>query len=149
VIKEIGEGKISLVAGGSPAESGRPTAVRRRESDLGVSPVDDDPDLGRRAAGGSAWRAHGGDGGRWRGASVRGVGRLSMAQLVRSASTSELERRYWRGRRGRRSTGGSGRREGGLNNEGGDRLGATIVLAEGSGVEAQWPALDAWSGGGQ
>jgi hypothetical protein len=30
---------------------------------------------------------------------VRGVGRLSLARLVRSASTSELGRRYWRGRR--------------------------------------------------
>jgi hypothetical protein len=77
---------------------------------------------------------------------VRGVGRLSMAQLVRSASTSELGRCYWRGRWGRRSTRGDDRREGGLDNEGGGRLRATTVLVEGSGVEAheggvQWPAL--------
>jgi hypothetical protein len=36
--------------------------ARRQESGLGVSPVDEDPDLGRRVAGGSPWRAHGGDG---------------------------------------------------------------------------------------
>jgi hypothetical protein len=85
---------------------------------------------------------------------VRGVGRLSLARLVRLASTSELGRRYWRGRRGQGSTGGGGRWESGLGNEGGGQLGATIVLAEGSGVEAheggaQRPALGAWSGGGQ
>jgi hypothetical protein len=77
---------------------------------------------------------------------VRGVGRLSLAQLVRSVSTSDLDRRYWRGRWGQRSTGDSGRWEGGLDNKRGGRLGATIVLAEGSGVEVhkrgvQWPAL--------
>jgi hypothetical protein len=85
---------------------------------------------------------------------VKGVGRLSLARLVRSASTSMLGQCYWRGRRGRRSTGGGGRREGGLGNEGGGWLSATTVLAEGSGVEAheggaQWPVLGAWSGGGQ
>jgi hypothetical protein len=77
---------------------------------------------------------------------MRGVGRLSLAWLVRSASTSELGRCYWRGRQGRRSTKGGGQREGSLGNEGGSRLGATTVLVKGSGVEAyegraQWPAL--------
>jgi hypothetical protein len=153
---ETEEGKIPLVSGGSPTKSGRPAAVGRWESGLGVTPVDGDPDLGRRAAGGSLWRAGGGDGCRWRGAPVGGggVGRLSLARLVRSVSTSEIGRRYWRGRWGQRSTGDGGRWEGGLGNEGGGRLGATIVLAEGSGVEVheggvQWPALGAWSGGGQ
>jgi hypothetical protein len=94
---------------------------------------------------------------RWRsveGCAGEGVGRLSLARLVSSTGTSELGQRYWRGRRGWWSTGGGGRPEGGLSNEGGGRLGATTVLAEGSGVDvheggAQWPALRAWSGGGQ
>jgi hypothetical protein len=67
---------------------------------------------------------------------VRAVGRLSLSRLVRSTSTLELGRRHWRGRRGRRSTGGGGRWEGSLGNKGGGRLSATIVLTEGSGVEA-------------
>jgi hypothetical protein len=62
--EETGEGKIPLVAGGSPVESGRPTAVGRRASGLGVSPIDEDPDLVRRAVGGSPQRACGSDGGR-------------------------------------------------------------------------------------
>jgi hypothetical protein len=103
-------GGIPFDAGGLPAKSGRPATVGRWGSSLGVTPINGDPDLGRRAVGGSPWRAHGGDGDRWRGAPVRGVSRLSLARLVRSVSTSELMRRYWRGRRGRRSTGGDGRR---------------------------------------
>jgi hypothetical protein len=46
------EGKIPLVAGGSPAKSVRPAAVGRWESGLGVTLVDNDPDLGRWAVGG-------------------------------------------------------------------------------------------------
>jgi hypothetical protein len=65
-----------------------------------------------------------------RGAPVREIGRLSLARLARLASTSELGRRNWRGRQGRRSIGGGGRREGSLDNEGGSRFGATTVLAE-------------------
>jgi hypothetical protein len=147
-------GGIPFDAGGLPAKSGRPVAVGRRGSSLGVTSADGDPDLGRRAAEGSPWRAHGGDGSQAEGCIGEGVGRLSLARLVRSVSTSELRRCYWWGRQGRRSTGGGGRQEGGLSNEEGGRLGATTVLAEGSGVEAHeggahWPALGAWCGGGQ
>jgi hypothetical protein len=99
--------------------------------------------LGRRVAGGSPWRACGGDGGRAEGCASEGVGRLSLAWSVRSVSTSELGRRYWRGRRDWRSTGGGGRRwpvvaldgKAALANEGGGQLGASRVLAEGSGSE--------------
>jgi hypothetical protein len=52
--------------------SARDRRNKGRGSGLGVTPVDGDPDLGRRAAGGSPWRAHGGDGRWWRGAPVRG-----------------------------------------------------------------------------
>jgi hypothetical protein len=65
--------------------------------------------LGRRAAGASPWRAHGGDGGQVEGGAGEGVSQLLLARLVRSASISELGRRYWRGRLGRRSTRGGGR----------------------------------------
>jgi hypothetical protein len=103
-------GGIPFDDGRQPAKSGRAAAVGRRGSGLGVTPVDGDPDLGRRVTGDSPWRAHGGDGGQWRGAPMRRVGRLSLAWLVRSVSTSELRRRYWWGQRGWRSTGGGGRR---------------------------------------
>jgi hypothetical protein len=104
------QGGIPLDAGGSPAKSGRPAAVGRRGSGLGANPVDSDPDLGRRAAGGSPELDCDGDGGQAEGCTGEGVGRRSLARLVRSASTSELGQRYWRGRWGRRSTGGGGRR---------------------------------------
>jgi hypothetical protein len=102
-------GEIPLIAGVSPTKSGRPAAVGRRGSCLGSSPGDGDPYLGRRAVGGSLELGHDGDGGWAEGCAGEGVGRLSLARLVRSASTSELGRRYWRSRRGRRSTGGGGR----------------------------------------
>jgi hypothetical protein len=69
--EEIG-GEIPFDAGGLPAKSGWPTAIGRRGSGLGVNLVDGDPELRRRAAGGS-WSliamamAVG-----WRGAPVRG-----------------------------------------------------------------------------
>jgi hypothetical protein len=99
--------EIPSDAGGLPAKFGQPTAVGWRENGLGVNPVDGDPDLGRRVVGGSPWRARSGDGGRVEGCTGERVGRLSLARLV---STSELGRRYWRGRWGRRSTRGGGRR---------------------------------------
>jgi hypothetical protein len=46
VTKETGEGKIPLVVGGSPTESSRPTTNGLLESGMGVSLVDEDPDLG-------------------------------------------------------------------------------------------------------
>jgi hypothetical protein len=42
---KTGEGKIPLIAGGSPAKSGQPAAVGRQESGLGVTPVDSDLNL--------------------------------------------------------------------------------------------------------
>jgi hypothetical protein len=54
--------------------------------------------LGRRTVGGSPWRARGDDGGRAKGCTGEGVGRLLLARLVRLVSTSELGRRYWWGR---------------------------------------------------
>jgi hypothetical protein len=86
-----------------------PVAVGRRGSCLGANPVDDDPDLGRRVAGRSTELSCDGDGGRADRCIGEGVSRLSLAQLVRSASISELGRPYWRGQRGWRSTGGGGR----------------------------------------
>jgi hypothetical protein len=50
--------------------------------------------------GGSSKLGHDGDGGRSEGCADEGVDRLSLARLVRSASTSELGRRYGRGQRG-------------------------------------------------
>jgi hypothetical protein len=83
-------GKFPFDAGGSPAEFGRPAAVGRQGNDLGVTPVKGDPDLGRRVAGGLLWRAHGADDDRAEGCAGEGVGRLSLAWLVRLESTSEL-----------------------------------------------------------
>jgi hypothetical protein len=104
------QGGIPLIANGSPAKSGRATIVGRWGSCLGANPVDGDPDLGRRVAGGSTELGCDGDGGRAEGCAGEGVGRLPLARLVRSASTSELERRYWRGRRDQRSIRDGGRR---------------------------------------
>jgi hypothetical protein len=81
-------------AGGSPAEFGRPAVVGRWENGLGVTPVDGDLDLGRRAAGGSPWWAHSGDDEWAEGCAGEVVGRLWLARLVRLESTSELGRRY-------------------------------------------------------
>jgi hypothetical protein len=103
-------GKIPSDADGSLAKFGRPAAVGRRGSSQGANPVDSDPDLGRRAAGGSPWWARGGDGDRAEGCAGEGVGRLSLAWLVRLESTSELRRRYRWGGWGWRSTRGGGRR---------------------------------------
>jgi hypothetical protein len=50
-----------------------------------------------------------GDGGRAEGCAGEGVDRLSLARLVRSASTSKLGRHYWWGQRGQRSNRGGGR----------------------------------------
>jgi hypothetical protein len=107
-LKEQGR-QIPLGVGGLPAKSGRPAAVGRRGSGLEANSVDGDPDLGRRVVGGSSELGHDGDGGRSEGCAVEGVDRLSLARLVRSASTSELGRLYWRGQRGRRSTRGGDR----------------------------------------
>jgi hypothetical protein len=104
------QGGIPLVASGSPAKSGRPTTVGRWGSCLGANPIDGDPDLGRRAVGGSPVLSCDGDSGRAEGCASEGVGRLSLVRLVRSASTSVLGRHYWRGQRSRRCTGGGGRR---------------------------------------
>jgi hypothetical protein len=104
MVDGTGEGKIPLVAGGSPAKSDRPTAVGRRGSGLGASRGDGDPDLG-----GSPELGRDNDGDRAEGCTGEGVGRLSLARLVRSVSTSELGRHYWQGWRGRRSTAGGGR----------------------------------------
>jgi hypothetical protein len=60
--------------------------------------------------GGSPELGRDGDDGRAEGCTGEGVDRLSLTRLVRLVSTSELRRRYWRGRWGRRSTGGGGRR---------------------------------------
>jgi hypothetical protein len=49
--------------------------------------------------GGSPELGRDGDGDQAEGCADEGVGRLSLARLVRSVSTSELGRRYWRGRR--------------------------------------------------
>jgi hypothetical protein len=76
------------------AKFGRLAAIGRWGSGLGANSVDDDPDLGRRAAGGSPELGCDGDGGRAEGCAGEGVGRLSLARLVRSVSTSELGRRY-------------------------------------------------------
>jgi hypothetical protein len=103
-------GEIPLVAGGSPAKSGRPAAVGQRGSSLGASSGDGDPDLGRGMAGGSPELDRNDDGGRAEGCAGEGVNRLSLARLVRSVSTSELERCYWWGRWGRRSTRGGSQR---------------------------------------
>jgi hypothetical protein len=74
-------GGIPFDAGGLPAKSGRPATVGRWGSSLGVTSVNGDPDFGRRAVGGSPWRAHGGDGDQWRGAPVRG-GQLAVVGSV-------------------------------------------------------------------
>jgi hypothetical protein len=81
-------------AGGSPAEFGRPAVVGRWENGLGVTSVDGDLDLGRRAAGGSPWWAHGGDDNRAEGCAGEVVGRLWLARLVNLESTFEIGRRY-------------------------------------------------------
>jgi hypothetical protein len=86
---KTGEGKIPLIAGGSPAKSGQPAPVGRRGS-LGANLVDGDPNLERSAVGGSPELGCDSDGGRAEGCIGEGVDRLSLAQLVRSASTSEL-----------------------------------------------------------
>jgi hypothetical protein len=65
-------GGIPFDAGGLLAKSDRPTAIGRWGSGLGVTPVDGDPDLRRRAAGGSPWQARGGDGGRVEGCASEG-----------------------------------------------------------------------------
>jgi hypothetical protein len=70
-----------FIAGGSPAKSGRPAAVGRWGSGLGVTPVDGDPDLGRRVVGGSPWQARGGDGGQAEGCAGEG-GRPAVFGLV-------------------------------------------------------------------
>jgi hypothetical protein len=92
MVDRTGEGKIPLVTGGSPAKSDWPAAVGRRGSGLGASQGDGDPDLG-----GSLELGRDSDGGRAEGCTGEGVGRLSLAQLVRSVSTSELGRHYWQG----------------------------------------------------
>jgi hypothetical protein len=66
-------GGIPFDAGGLPAKSGRPTAVGRRGSGLGVTPVDGDPDFGRRVVGDSPWWARGGDGTQAEGCAGEGV----------------------------------------------------------------------------
>jgi hypothetical protein len=58
---------------------------------MGVSPVDGDPDLGRRAAGGSTWRARGGDGDRAEGCTGEG-------SVWRSSARKERSVRYPRAR---------------------------------------------------
>jgi hypothetical protein len=80
--------------GGSPAEFGLPTVVGRWENGLGVTPVDGDLDLGRRAAGGSPWWAHGGDDDRAKGCTGEVVGWLWLARLLRLESTFEIGRHY-------------------------------------------------------
>jgi hypothetical protein len=92
-------GEIPLVADGSPTKFGRPAATGRWGSGLGASPGNSDPDLGRGTVGGSPELGHDGDGGRAEGCTGEGVGWLSLARLVRSVSTSELGRCYWRDRR--------------------------------------------------
>jgi hypothetical protein len=92
-----------------PDVGGSPAVVGRRENGLGVTPVDGDPDLGRRAVGGSPWRACGSDVDRAEGYAGEVVGRLWLARLVRMESNPELGRRYWWGRWGWRSTRGGGR----------------------------------------
>jgi hypothetical protein len=87
-------------AGGSPAKFGRLAVIGRWEIGLGVTPVDGDPDLGRRAAGGSPWRACGGDVNWAEGYAGEVVGRLWLARLVRMESNPELGQRYWWGRWG-------------------------------------------------
>jgi hypothetical protein len=74
-------------AGGSPAEFGRSAVVGRREIGLGVTSVDGDLDLGRRAAGGSPWRARGGNDDRAEECTGEVVGQLLLAWLVRWEST--------------------------------------------------------------
>jgi hypothetical protein len=90
-------GGIPFDAGGLPAESGRPATVGRWGSSLGVTPVYGDPDLGRRAVGGSPWRAHGGDGDRWRGAPVRGVSRLSLERRACACPVQAIGPTHLRG----------------------------------------------------
>jgi hypothetical protein len=87
----------------------RQAAIGRWGSGLGANPIDGDHDLGWRAARGSPELSRDSDGGRAEGCTNEGVDRLSLARLVMSVSTSKLGRCYWRGRRGRRSTGGDGR----------------------------------------
>jgi hypothetical protein len=67
-----GEGAIPLDADSSPAESRRPAAVVRRGSGLGANLVDGDPDLVRRASGGSPELGCDGEGVGRRGGPVRG-----------------------------------------------------------------------------
>jgi hypothetical protein len=145
-------GKFPSDAGGSPTEFGRPAAVGRRGNGLGVTPVDGDPDLGRKAAGGSPWQVRGGDDDRAEGCTGEGVGRLSLARLVRLESTSELRRRYGWGGWDRRSTRGGGRRwpgnsgDGGLEWSGGS---STVTVGRGvigfsSGLMARGKVHDWW-----
>jgi hypothetical protein len=110
------EGKSPSDAGGSLAKFGRPAAVGRRGSSQGANPVDGDPDLGRRAVGGSPWWDHGGDGDQAEGCAGEGVDRLSLARLE---STTELRLRYGWGGWGRSSTRGGGRRWPGNGGDGG------------------------------
>jgi hypothetical protein len=106
-------------AGGSPVEFDQPAVVGRRENGLGVTPVDGDLDLGRRAVGGSPWWACGGDVDRAEGYAGEVVGRRWLARLVRMESNPELGRCYWWGRWGWRSTRGGGRRWPGYGGDGG------------------------------
>jgi hypothetical protein len=105
---ETGGGGVPLVASGSPAKSGRPAAVGRRGSCLGANLGDGDPNLELRVVGGSLELGCDGDGGPADGCADEGVDRLSLARLVRSASTSKLRRHYWWGQRGQRSNRGGG-----------------------------------------
>jgi hypothetical protein len=130
-------GEIPSDAGGSPAKFGRSAAVGRRGSSQGVNPVNGDPDLVRRAAGGSPWRAHSGDGNLAEGFVGEGVGRLSLAWLVRLESTSELRRCYGWGRWGRRSTRGGGRWWSGKSGDGEvERSGGSSTTTVGRGVNS-------------
>jgi hypothetical protein len=138
-------GGIPFDAGGLLAKSGRPTAVGRRGSGLGVTLVDGDPDLGRRVVGDSPWRARGGDGTRAEGCAGEGVRSVVVGSvgevrehlraramlLAGSTGPEEHQRRQSTGRRPRQRRRQPTRCYNGT--------------CEGG---AQWPALGAWSGGG-
>jgi hypothetical protein len=86
---------------------------------LGVTSVDGDPDLRRRAAGGSPWWACGGDVDRAAGCTDEVVDWLWLARLVRMEINPELGRCYWWGRWDWKSTRGGGRRWPGYDSDGG------------------------------
>jgi hypothetical protein len=139
---------------GSQAKSGRPAVSGRGRRCQGASPGSKGPDWRHRQRRGSPWRAPNEEPSWWWGIGDGRPKKRCRAPARGLWSGGELKRRSLRWRRSTSLARAGARREGGLGNEGGGRLGAPMGPSVDIGSEAheggaRWPALGAWSGGGQ